>query len=253
MTSTESATHPEHTTGSAATPVIPATSNVSSSPVSWVQANPPSAASLPPASTGTSSTSTHTSKPAPAPPSPQLFAEHGEARFRRLESTALASALARTNTVLALGGGTPEDLTNRLLLEQTPGTFTVFLDAPFPTLFDRCMLQDIARPRPRRPRRRSTPLRTPPPALPPPRRPHHRHRQPDTSPNRRRPAIRSIPLTTSQSFQSKSSNVKQNTVTHFREKTRQINKIKTYRSTHPKSHHKRTKAHHFNQPYCCFK
>src|SRR5271169_2588511 len=39
---------------------------------------------------------------------PQLFAEQGEARFRRLESTALASALARTNTVLALGGGTPE-------------------------------------------------------------------------------------------------------------------------------------------------
>jgi shikimate kinase len=77
---------------------------------------------------------------------PQLFALHGEARFRRLESTALASALARTNTILALGGGTPEELTNRLLLEQTPGTFTIFLDAPFPTLFDRCMLQDIARP-----------------------------------------------------------------------------------------------------------
>jgi shikimate kinase len=77
---------------------------------------------------------------------PQLFAEQGEARFRRLESTALASALSRSNTVLALGGGTPEDLTNRLLLEQTPGTFTIFLDAPFPTLFDRCMLQDIARP-----------------------------------------------------------------------------------------------------------
>jgi shikimate kinase len=77
---------------------------------------------------------------------PQLFALHGEARFRRLESTALASALARTSTVLALGGGAPEELTNRLLLEQTPGTFTIFLDAPFPTLFDRCMLQDIARP-----------------------------------------------------------------------------------------------------------
>jgi shikimate kinase len=77
---------------------------------------------------------------------PQLFGQHGEPHFRRLESTALASALGRTNTVLALGGGTPEGLTNRLLLEQTPGTFTVFLDAPFPTLFDRCMLQDIARP-----------------------------------------------------------------------------------------------------------
>jgi shikimate kinase len=77
---------------------------------------------------------------------PQLFERHGEARFRRLESTALASALGASNTILALGGGTPEDLTNRLLVEQTPGTFTIFLDAPFPTLFDRCMLQDIARP-----------------------------------------------------------------------------------------------------------
>jgi shikimate kinase len=77
---------------------------------------------------------------------PELFATYGEARFRRLESTALASALGRSETILALGGGTPEDLTNRLLLEQTPGTFTIFLDAPFPTLFDRCMLQDIARP-----------------------------------------------------------------------------------------------------------
>src|SRR5580704_18617448 len=77
---------------------------------------------------------------------PQLFRDHGEARVRRLESSALASALARTNTILALGGGTPEELTNRLLLEQTPGTFTIFLDAPFPTLFDRCMLQDFGDP-----------------------------------------------------------------------------------------------------------
>jgi shikimate kinase len=77
---------------------------------------------------------------------PQLFERHGEAHFRRLESSALASALGRDHTVLALGGGTPEELTNRLLLEQTPATFTIFLDAPFPTLFDRCILQDIARP-----------------------------------------------------------------------------------------------------------
>ena len=77
---------------------------------------------------------------------PQLFELHGEARFRRLESSALASALGRTQTVLALGGGAPEELTNRLLIEQTPGTFTIFLDAPFPTLYDRCMLQHIGRP-----------------------------------------------------------------------------------------------------------
>jgi len=77
---------------------------------------------------------------------PELFARHGETHFRRLESTALASALGRSNTVLALGGGTPEEITNRLLIEQTPDTLAIFLDAPFPTLFDRCMLQEIARP-----------------------------------------------------------------------------------------------------------
>jgi shikimate kinase len=77
---------------------------------------------------------------------PELFARHGEAHFRRLESTALASALSRSRTVLALGGGTPEEITNRLLIEQTPATLAVFLDAPFPTLFDRCMLQEIGRP-----------------------------------------------------------------------------------------------------------
>lgn len=75
-----------------------------------------------------------------------LFSTHGEAHFRRLESTALANALAYTQTVIALGGGTPEQLTNRLLLEQTPGTHVVFLDAPFSVLFDRCMLQSFAAP-----------------------------------------------------------------------------------------------------------
>jgi shikimate kinase len=75
-----------------------------------------------------------------------LFEIHGEPHFRRLESSALANALARPRTILALGGGTPEQLTNRLLLEQTPGTLVVFLDAPFEILFDRCMLQSFASP-----------------------------------------------------------------------------------------------------------
>jgi len=77
---------------------------------------------------------------------PELFALHGEPHFRRLESAALASTLAMTNTVIALGGGTPEIHTNRLLIEQAPGTLTIFLDAPFPVLFDRCVLQAIDRP-----------------------------------------------------------------------------------------------------------
>jgi len=82
---------------------------------------------------------------------PQLFALHGEAHFRRLESSALANALRRTRTVVALGGGAPEQMTNRLLLEQTPRTLVVFLDAPFPTLYDRCMLQTFAAPEHERP------------------------------------------------------------------------------------------------------
>ncbi len=76
----------------------------------------------------------------------ELFALHGEAHFRRLESSALANALAQSCTVLALGGGTPEGLTNRLLLEQTPGTLLIYLEAPFPILYDRCMLQTFAAP-----------------------------------------------------------------------------------------------------------
>jgi shikimate kinase len=72
---------------------------------------------------------------------PAIFAAHGEPHFRQLESQALASALGRSNLVLALGGGTPEVLTNRLLLEQTPATATIFLDAPFSTLYERCAKQ----------------------------------------------------------------------------------------------------------------
>ena len=77
---------------------------------------------------------------------PELFSRHGEAHFRHLESSALANALAHSATVLALGGGTPEALTNRLLLEQTPGTLRIYLEAPFPVLYDRCMLQTFAAP-----------------------------------------------------------------------------------------------------------
>jgi shikimate kinase len=74
---------------------------------------------------------------------PSIFAAHGEAHFRHLESQALAASLGRSNVVLALGGGAPESLTNRLLIEQTPATATIFLDAPFATLFDRCRMQAL--------------------------------------------------------------------------------------------------------------
>ncbi len=74
---------------------------------------------------------------------PQIFRESGEAHFRRLETAALASLLGQRRLVLALGGGAPEELGNRLLLEQTPHTAVVYLSAPYATLVNRCQTQAI--------------------------------------------------------------------------------------------------------------
>ncbi len=74
---------------------------------------------------------------------PNIFAIHGEPHFRQLESEALACALLRDNLVLALGGGAPETPANRLLLKQTLATATIFLDAPFAMLYNRCVAQSI--------------------------------------------------------------------------------------------------------------
>jgi shikimate kinase len=79
---------------------------------------------------------------------PQIFAESGEAHFRRAEAAALASVLGQRKVVLALGGGAPEELGNRLLLEQTPHTAVVYLSAPFEVLVERCHSQIDATDRP---------------------------------------------------------------------------------------------------------
>jgi shikimate kinase len=71
----------------------------------------------------------------------RIFAESGEPHFRQLETAALASLLGRRRAVVALGGGAPEELGNRLLLEQTPRTAIVYLAAPFEALVARCMQQ----------------------------------------------------------------------------------------------------------------
>jgi shikimate kinase len=77
---------------------------------------------------------------------PQIFSEQGEAAFRKEETAALAAVLGRTRTVIALGGGAPETLGNRLLLEQTPATAIVYLSAPFATLAGRCAQSAAVRP-----------------------------------------------------------------------------------------------------------
>jgi shikimate kinase len=73
---------------------------------------------------------------------PQVFAESGEAHFRKLETAALAGLLGQRRVVVALGGGAPEELGNRLLLEQTPRTAVVYLEAPLETLLERCAQDD---------------------------------------------------------------------------------------------------------------
>lgn len=75
-------------------------------------------------------------------PVAEVFAKYGEFVFRRMETSAIAHALGEREAVIALGGGAPEVLANRLLLEQTPQTTVVFLDAPLTTLLDRCNAQE---------------------------------------------------------------------------------------------------------------
>jgi shikimate kinase len=81
----------------------------------------------------------------------QIFADHGEEHFRRLEAEAIARALdplhqepphTYEQAVVALGGGAIEtDAVRELLFSQpssVPATVTIFLSAPLPELLARC-------------------------------------------------------------------------------------------------------------------
>lgn len=70
-----------------------------------------------------------------------IFAESGEAAFRRMESAALTSSLQESQLVLALGGGALETEANRNALANSSQTCTVLLTASFETLYDRCLQQ----------------------------------------------------------------------------------------------------------------
>lgn len=73
----------------------------------------------------------------------QIFADHGEQHFRRLEAEATARVLdpahAYPQAVIALGGGAIETETvRRLLFADSAGLVTIFLAAPLAELLDRC-------------------------------------------------------------------------------------------------------------------
>lgn len=72
----------------------------------------------------------------------ELFARLGERAFRDLESDVLTSCLARSNSIIAPGGAAIDMPRNQQALASSPATLVVFLDAPFATLIERCLLQE---------------------------------------------------------------------------------------------------------------
>lgn len=72
-----------------------------------------------------------------------IFAVEGEAYFRKLEQQALAQVLTQPG-VLALGGGTLENIDNVRVLKHSPATI-VWLDAQVPIIWQR-IKTDSSRP-----------------------------------------------------------------------------------------------------------
>jgi shikimate kinase len=70
-----------------------------------------------------------------------IFRDHGEAEFRRLERQTVQQLSHEEQIVLALGGGTVEDSSTRSLLIHPPENCLVFLDAPLPELLIRCTME----------------------------------------------------------------------------------------------------------------
>ncbi|MCL4837928.1 MAG: dephospho-CoA kinase [Thermoanaerobaculia bacterium] len=66
----------------------------------------------------------------------EIFAAHGEARFRELERRALEAALAAPEVVVATGGGTLT-LPDNLELVAGRGGLVVWLHVPFPVIVAR--------------------------------------------------------------------------------------------------------------------
>jgi shikimate kinase len=80
---------------------------------------------------------------------PEIFAQSGEAEFRRSELAALRELLDEVHfgppTIAALGGGAFVQNEIAKLLEAS-GCLTIFLDAPVEELWRRCSVDGVARP-----------------------------------------------------------------------------------------------------------
>lgn len=73
----------------------------------------------------------------------ELFDRLGETGFRQLECDLWGRALQRRQAILAPGGAVIDKPANQILLAESRGAFVAFLDAPFETLIDRCLQQEI--------------------------------------------------------------------------------------------------------------
>lgn len=76
----------------------------------------------------------------------ELFARHGEARFRDLEHATISRLAARDALVLALGGGAIEHSATRKLLLTAPATLLVHLEVDLSTTLARCRGTEHLRP-----------------------------------------------------------------------------------------------------------
>jgi shikimate kinase len=76
----------------------------------------------------------------------EVFRDFGEAEFRTRERQALHQLSSEEHIVLALGGGTIDDESNRMRLIQSPGNCLVFLDGPLSELLARCSVEGKTRP-----------------------------------------------------------------------------------------------------------
>lgn len=79
---------------------------------------------------------------------PEIFGNHGEARFRQIERESLlelVGEMASRPTVAALGGGTFVQPENRRILQDS-GVPAIFLDAPVEDLWERCRSTEPERP-----------------------------------------------------------------------------------------------------------